>query len=146
MKFWDTSAILPLCVDEIFTEQMKGYLRDDQHIAAWWGTYLECVSTFSHLKRDGVFSFEEMKEARMPLEELSEHWTEIIPSRELRDQAARLISIHPLKAADSLQLSSAVIWAEYKTSRCVFVCLDKTLRTAARKEEFHVLPEKLEIH
>ncbi|MCK5570228.1 MAG: hypothetical protein KAJ15_10955, partial [Spirochaetes bacterium] len=61
MKFWDTSAILPLCVDEIFTEQMKGYLRDDQHIAVWWGTYLECVSTFSRLKRDGVFSFEEMK-------------------------------------------------------------------------------------
>jgi predicted nucleic acid-binding protein len=141
MMFWDSSAILPLCVDESYSEQMKSYLMKDPHMAVWWAAFLECVSAFARLQREGLFSDEEMRNTKTPLDVLSQSWTEIMPSRELRDQAVILISLHPLKSADSLQLASARIWAEYKTSKYSFVCLDRTLRKAAQKEGFQVLPE-----
>jgi len=45
-----------------------------------------------------------------------------------------------MRAADALQLASALIWAQ-ETPRCLdFVCLDQNLREAALKEGFSVLP------
>jgi len=143
MMFWDSSAILPLCVDESYTECMKSYLLNDPHMAVWWGTYIECISAFTRLLREESFSDENIRNARKPLDELSRSWTEIMPSRELRDQAVIIISLHPLKAADSLQLASARIWSEYKTYKYSFICLYKTLRKAAQKEGFNVLPDKI---
>ncbi len=146
MMFWDASAILPLCVEEHASEEMKSYLIKDPFIIVWWGTLIECYSAFSRLQRDGILSHEELQGIKKLLYELASSWNEIIPVQEVKDQAIRLISVHPIKAADSLQLAAAHIWAGKKPKDNTVVCLDKTLHTAMQKEGFNVLPENIQVY
>jgi len=61
------------------------------------------------------------------------------PDEEVRRQARRLLRVHPLRAADALQLGAAIVWAGRYEGR-EFVSLDARLREAARLEGFAVLP------
>jgi hypothetical protein len=56
----------------------------------------------------------------------------------VRLRAERLLSIHPLRTTDALQLASALIWAQESPRGLDFVCLDQNLREAALKEGFSV--------
>lgn len=141
MMFWDASAIIPLCVEERYSEAMRQLLMEDGLISVWWGTFLECCSAFARLRRDRYIAIEEEQNAKEPLTELKNIWTEINPSETIREKAIRLISIHPLKAADSLQLSAAIIWAGDNPKGYQFVCLDNKLRNAAQNEGFLIIPE-----
>ena len=52
--------------------------------------------------------------------------------------ARRLLRVHPLRAADSLQLAAAFLASEGKPSTLEFVCLDDRLVIAAQREGFPV--------
>ena len=71
---------------------------------------------------------------------LVEHADTVSPSDELRRRAARLLAVHPLRAADALQLAAALLWCEEQPHGEGFVSLDARLREAAGKEGFAVLP------
>jgi len=141
MMFWDASAIIPLCVTEKCSEEMKHLLMSDPLMAVWWGTPIECCSAFARLRREGNLDNNEEQLARGPMNELMKIWTEIKPSQKVRDCALRLISTHPIKSADSLQLSAAILWAGSSPRGYSFICLDKRLRSIALKEGFVVLPK-----
>jgi hypothetical protein len=68
---------------------------------------------------------------------------EIQPGDELRAAAIRLLAVHPLRAADAMQLASALMWAGERPARSGFVSFDTRLREAAAHEGFLVLPESL---
>jgi len=78
--------------------------------------------------------------AKVVLSALAATWSEVQPSEAVRLRAERLLSIHPLRAADALQLASALIWAQETPRGLGFVCLDQNLREGALKEGFSVLP------
>lgn len=143
MKFWDASAIIPLCIDEPQTKILQDIAKKDNAIVVWWGSLVECYSAFARLRRDGALKFEEEEQLRGILASLSDTWTEIEPSEDIRDITGRLLLNHPLRAADSLQLAAAIVWADKKPRGHHFVCLDFRLREAARKEGFSVLPAKV---
>lgn len=65
----------------------------------------------------------------------------VAPSGTLRDRASYLVAVHPLSAADALQLAAALVSSEATPQGEGFVTLDDRLRTAARAEGFTVLPE-----
>ena len=44
MKFWDASAVLPLCVQEHFSDAVQEILTNDPLMVVWWGTRTECIS------------------------------------------------------------------------------------------------------
>jgi predicted nucleic acid-binding protein len=69
-------------------------------------------------------------------------WTEIEPSVAVRAQAGRVLLLHPLRAADALQLASAIVWANGQASSHELVCLDHRLREAAQREGFTLLPKQ----
>ena len=81
------------------------------------------------------------RQVRKILSRLAAEWTEIQPGNRLREGAERALLLHPLRAADSLQLAAALVWANDRPSGRPFVCLDARLREAALKEGFNVLPE-----
>ena len=109
-------------------------------MVAWWGTVVECYSAFARLHREGVLNSHSEEDVRRLLTLLSESWTEIEPGMDIRDIAGRLLLMHPLRAADSLQLAAALLWANKSPRGHHFVCLDGRLREAARKEGFKLLP------
>jgi len=140
MKFWDASAIVPLCLREPATPRLRRIAEDDGALVAWWGTPVECYSAFARLRRDGILSPSNEERARGVLSRLTEEWTEIEPSREVRESAGRVLLLHPLRAADSLQLAAALLWARSRAAGHDFVCLDERLREAASREGFVVFP------
>ncbi len=140
MIFWDASAIIPLCIDEPQSKAVKGILKKDTSMAVWWGSIVECHSAIARLRRDKVIKNAEEDQARHILAILTDAWTEIEPSRDIRDTASRLMLLHPLRAADSLQLAAALVWAGRAPKGHGFVCLDNRLRDAARKEGFILMP------
>jgi predicted nucleic acid-binding protein len=143
MKFWDASAIVPLCIDEAQTEAVRSIAKNDGALVAWWGSIVESYSALARLRRDKILSSENEAEALAVLSVLADAWTEIEPSDDIREITRRLLQNYPLRAADSLQLAAAVVWSDKTPKGHHFVCLDARLREAAVKEGFTVLPQKL---
>jgi len=140
MKFWDSSAIIPLCLKEPASETVKHMLKDDEDIIVWWATRIECLSALSRRRREGVLPVDTELKAKEILYALSAVWSEVQPSELVRKRAERLLMIHPLRAADALQLSAALIWAQETPQGLAIICLDQTLREAALREGFTVFP------
>jgi hypothetical protein len=140
MKFWDSSAIIPLCLKEANSEILRRIADNDQEITVWWATPIECLSALARRKRERILSAEAELDSREILSRLSAEWSEVLPSYLIRRRAERLIGIHPLRAADTFQLAAALIWAEENPHGLAFICLDKILREAAQKEGFSILP------
>lgn len=144
MRFWDASAVLPLCLNEPSSEVMRSILEEDAAIAVWWGTIVECRSAISRLRREKHLDADGEEAAVAILKTLVDIWSEVEPSGEVKKQALRLLSIHPLHAADSLQLAAAIVMAGLSPDGHPFVCLDNRLREAARKEGFSLYPKSFQ--
>jgi uncharacterized protein len=138
MKFWDTSAILPLLADEPSREGLLAILEDDPQVIAWWGTSVEIASALARREREQLITAAEAEAALSAARVLSEGWHEIVPSDAIRRTAERLLRAHPLRAADSLQLAAALIAASHDPTTLELVCLDVRLTVAARREGFKV--------
>lgn len=141
MKFWDSSAILPLCLKEPQTMVIKKILQAEEGMVVWWATSVECCSAFARLRREKVITDLDEEKARKILTELITAWNEIQPCENVRRSAKRILLRHPLRAADSLQLAAALAWTQEQTDGHSFVCLDKRLQEAARREGFNILPD-----
>ena len=139
MKFWDASAVVPLLLAEPVSSGCRALFKEDPHLLVWWGTELECVSAISRREREGVVKVSTSNRALERLDALRRRWDEVQPVVQVREQARRLVRVHPLRAADSLQLAAAVIAAEGHPSSLPFVALDRRLADAAAREGFPVV-------
>jgi hypothetical protein len=63
----------------------------------------------------------------------------VLPAAARRDEAMRLLRVHPLRSADALQLAAALAGADGEPSAREFVCLDARLADAAAREGLRVL-------
>jgi len=139
MKFWDSSAVIPLLAEEPTHKSMLRVLQQDPQVLIWWGTPIEIASALARLEREKSMSADEVSIALSTARRLADSWHEIVPSDAVRRTAERLLRAHPLRAADSLQLAAALIAADHDPSSLEIVCLDARLTTAARREGFVVL-------
>jgi len=146
LRFWDTSAILPLLLAEPESEKVEPLLRRDPELVLWWGTALEVQSALARAGRKGNLGEAEQRMAQRILERLRTSAFEIQPLEETRARAVRLLAVHALRADEALQLAAALVWCRERTRGVSFVCLDERLRTAATLEGFKVLPYADEIH
>jgi predicted nucleic acid-binding protein len=140
MRFWDSSAIIPLCLREANSAAVKSLVTGDEDMVVWWATRVECISALSRRQREGVLSAESEQKARAILNVLAAGWSEVQPTEVLRRRAERLIAVHPLRSADAFQLAGALVWAHDSPQGFEVVCLERNLREAASKEGFSVLP------
>ena len=104
--------------------------------SVWWGTEVECASAISRLEREGALDETAAIEAFDRLRRLSGAWHEVEPGDPVREAAVRFLRVHPLRAADALQLAAAFIAAERRPPSLEVVTLDDRLAAAARKEGF----------
>lgn len=139
--FWDSSALVPLLVPEPQSAVLATLEADDKEATIWWGTPLDCHSALHRRHREHPLLAAGMSGAIERIRTLVEHVDTVSPSDELRRRAARLLAVHPLRAADALQLAAALLWCEEQPHAEGFVSLDVKLREAALKEGFTVLPD-----
>jgi len=139
VKFWDSSAIIPLLVEEPSRERAARLAEGDPLIVVWWATVVECAAAIARRERDGSLRPAEAQAALEDLRDYAEEWQEVVPSEQLRSVARRLLRMHNLRAGDALQLAAGIIAAEGNPGSLDFVCLDDRLTLAAEREGFRVL-------
>lgn len=138
MKFWDSSALVPLLVTEETTNLRQGQYDIDPWAVVWFGTLAEIESSLVRRQRDGQLSVSDEAAARKRLSEITVQWTEVTPTNEVRARAIRLLRVHPLRAADAFQLAAALIFCREQPQHLPFLTADQRLRTAASLEGFPV--------
>ena len=135
MRFWDASALVPLCLAQPRTADARRLQAQDPELVVWWGSTIECASAIARLHRDGVLTTADESTARELLTILRKSWFEVQPNDGVRDQALRLLRLHSLRAADALQLAAALEWAGAPPDGTL-VTFDDRLRDAAQREGF----------
>ena len=141
MIFWDTSAVVPLLVDETKSLLVRPLLRGDSEAVVWWALPIECLSAIARRERAKDMTPTEGDQARVVLGALERTWIEIAASDGVRSHAARLLRRHPLRAADALTLGAALVWSDGSPEEHRFASLDERLATAARREGFRLALE-----
>lgn len=138
MRFWDASAVVPLLLEQPASPRSRALLDEDPEVVIWWTTPVECASALARLRREGLLTDADEKVATSRLEELQARWYEMLPGDAVRAQAFRVLRLHPLQAADALQLAAALEWAGGPAGGTV-VTFDDRLASAAAREGFAVL-------
>lgn len=139
MRFWDSSAVVPLLVAELSSAAVMREYELDPEVVAWWATEAECVSALARLERDGGLTTPSMGEGLRRLSALARSWCEVQPVTSVRTTAIRLLRVHPLRTADALQLGAAIVAAEDHPATLPLVTLDERLAQAAEREGFEVV-------
>jgi len=140
MIFWDSSALVPLVVSERRSHGMRSIFESDPEPVIWWASPVEVMSALTRRMREGAFGLADLRRCADLVTKLGSAAAHVLPSDEVRSRAIRLLALHPLRAADGLQLAAALTWCSEKPAGERFVCLDDRLRTAAALEGFSVLP------
>lgn len=140
MRFWDSSALVPLLTVEPASDQISDLLHEHPEVMAWWATRVECASALRRREREGFLAARDVQRAIELLGELADAWTEVLPTHHVRALAERALAVHSLRAADALQLAAAQASRRGQLEGAPFVCLDERLRDAAAREGFVPLP------
>jgi hypothetical protein len=139
MRFWDTSALVPVVVGEAGTARARRWIEEDPAVITWVLTRLEIASAIERRFREGSIDGAARRKAIARFDEFAGTWTEVVDILSVRAHATRLLARHALRAADSAQLGAALLACEGEPGALPFVCLDRRLSEAAEREGFEVL-------
>ncbi len=139
MRFWDSSAIVPLLLEQAASPACRSLLRADSRQVVWMFTRTEVVSALQREHRSGGIDDDALRGATRRLDRLAARWTEVDVPLLVRDVAERLLIAHALRAADALQLGAALVAIDQRARGRSFVVLDDALGAAAAREGFEVL-------
>jgi len=139
VRFWDSSALVPLLVEQPASRRCRDLVRGDPKIIVWCLTRTEILSALWRLARESNIAPAHVTAAEARLERLASRWTEIDDVTLVRDAAERALRVHALRAADALQLGSALVAVDQRPRRRQLVALDDTLLTAAGIEGFEAV-------
>src|SRR5215470_6963903 len=132
--FWDTSAIIHICVPGQSASAARRVLG--QHaVVVWWTARVEVRSVLERLRKERAISPRAYDSSRERLEALLGSWREILPTDSLRELACVQLERFPVRAADALHLSAALIWCNQKPRGRLFICNDLRLGDAARRRD-----------
>jgi hypothetical protein len=140
MRFWDSSAIVPLIVQEEQSNYCIQAFRDDSDMLVWTMSKVEVLSAICRQMRKGVFGPGSFNAAALRLNSLFETVYEVHAVQRVKERALRLLRVHPLRAADALQLAAVMVGTEENVRRLQFMCFDDRLAAAAQLEGYEVNP------
>ncbi len=134
--FWDTSAIIPLCVRQDATPEARRVGRLFSKSVIWTGTRIEINSSLSRLKRMGNLDAKSYKIALKQWEKFLNPAHEVREISNLLLIAAGLPEKYGLRSLDAFQLAAALVWCKQKSRNRPFVSADHRLAEAASDAGF----------
>lgn len=140
MRFWDSSAVVPLIVAQAASSLADSWLSDDPELALWTLTAVELTSALRRLVREGLLAERDANAGEARVDELVQASHLVVNVDVVKSQARRLLRLHSLRAADAMQLGAALEWAAGRPTGRLFVTLDAQLGRAAAREGFRVIP------
>jgi len=138
VRYWDSSALLPLVVNEPRSIICRSLRRSDRAVATWALSRTEVLSALRRLVREGRLREPQFDRAWQHLDEFWDTWTEVDGIAAVRERAERVLRLHVLTAADGHQLAAALVLVRDRPRGRGFVTADDALARAARAEGFDV--------
>jgi uncharacterized protein len=139
VTFWDSSALVPLVVDESSTPEMRRLLSRDRDVVVWMMTSVEILSALGRVGRMSPELADLLPGTRADVMALVTRCATVTDVDAVRRRAERLVSVHPLTAADAQQLGAAVLASGDRPETLAFVTLDQQLARCAKLEGFRVV-------
>ncbi len=140
MRFWDSSAVIPLLVEQEPSSRVAAWVAEDDTMVLWTLTPVEVTSAVRRLVREQILTEQIARLAEDRMDELVRACHVIIDVDPVKSLATRLLRLHPLRAFDALQLGAALHWAEGQPQGRTLHTLDSRLALAAQREGFAVPP------
>lgn len=131
--------MVPLLVREPNSGPAQRIYELDPVVGVWMFTPTEIRSALARRRTARKVPPAEMAAVRTRLQALEQDWSELREAEEVRVEAHRLLSVHPLRSGDVLQLAAARIMARAEREPLPFVTFDDELADAARAEGFEVI-------
>lgn len=138
MKFWDTSALVPLVVDEPATKGVRQILAEDPDVVVWLLTGVELLSAIARLGRTSTGLQDLASVLRLEATSQFKRWARVTDLDGVGRRAERLVGLHAISAADALQIAAALVASRDRPDTLPFVTLDKSLARCAQLEGFVV--------
>jgi predicted nucleic acid-binding protein len=138
MRFWDSSALVPLLVEQDASSRVVAWAAADDTMVLWTLTTVEIVSALHRLVRERALAEDAAQRAEVRMEQLAHVCHVVVDVESVKALATRLLRLHPLRAFDALQLGAALHWAEGHPHGRTLHTLDSRLAVAARREGFLV--------
>ena len=138
MRFWDSSAVVPLLIEQPSSPRAAIWATGDDTMVLWTLTPVEVVSALRRLVREGAMGEDVSHQAETRMNQLIDNSHIVIDVEPVKEFARRLLRLHALRAFDALQLGAALHWAEGHPRGRTLHTLDGRLALAARREGFLV--------
>lgn len=138
MSFWDTSAVVPLCINEIRSLAAGRHWKRYADRRVWCETTVEIASAFSRLVREQAINQSILVKAERRLKGLEKNWIVIDSAFRIIELARTFPKLYQLKAGDSLQLAAALVWCKEFPKNKDFVSGDVGLLKAAENVGFTI--------
>lgn len=140
MRFWDSSAVVPLLVMQPGSKETDAWLGEDPVVVLWTLTPVEVTSAVRRLHREGALAERAARDAEARIDVLARAAHVVSDVEAVKASARRLLRTHALRAADSMQLAAALAWCSGSPAGCVVHTFDDRLGRAAEREGFDVVP------
>ena len=138
MSFWDSSAIVPLCINEKGSQRARTTWRNFSEHFVWLETPVEIMSAIARRERERAISEADRVRGERRLILIETSWS-IVDFEKRSVELARSFPIkYGLKALDSLQLAAALVWRKEIPKNRDFVCGDARLLKAAESAGFTI--------
>ena len=138
MRFWDSSALVPLVTRQPASRLADRWLSEDGEVVVWTLSSVELASAIHRLRREGTVDEDALETAERRIDDLLAASHVVLDLEAVKAQARRLARVHPLRAGDALQLGAASEWAAGRPVGRAFCTLDQRLAAAAWREGFRV--------
>lgn len=140
MRFWDSSALVAIAVEEKATRPVRSLLREDPELMVWILSEVEISSALWRRRRAGEMTEVVRAEAQRQMDLIASNAVTVADVSAVVRRARRLLASHTIRAADAMQLAAALLACENEPNRLPFVTIDDRLADAAAREGFTVVP------
>jgi predicted nucleic acid-binding protein len=138
MRFWDSSALIPLLLQEDRSSDAALLIRQDSTILTSALTPVEIASALWRRRHAGQLDAAVHDDVERAFAELTRRWRAVAVTQEIVRLALGVLSRHPLRSMDALQLAAA-LFVSGRTEGLEMVTFDTRLGRAARNEGLIVI-------
>lgn len=140
MRYWDSSALIALAINEKATKSVRDLSREDPELVVWILSEVEIISALWRRRRSNELTEAVRAEAQRQMDVTISNAVVVADVSAVVRRARRLLATHTLRAADAMQLAAALLACEDDPARLPLVTIDDRLAEAATREGFTVVP------
>ena len=137
VAYWDSSALVALLIEEEKSVKARKLKGQTSQILTWVLTPVEVFSALCRLEKEGALSLDDFQKCYEVWQMIENGLIFVKDIEAVKCITYRLLRVHSLKAADSLQLAAAIL-SKQTSDVFPFITFDQKLEEAALKEGFQV--------